>query len=173
MINTFTLANSNHTCFKGVTSWKKRSVLCLYFFVSLQFKFSVGAPSSDQALLLNSFFKMSIYISCWEGFKCSLPYRLFYGSSFFIPPHKCLLNWRQRSFPKLSQSHCTFQILESWPWPQGNLIISWSAWNTGKAFWPLINVRFRVAKIRFSQILEYRYFMHCITLANKWKEGKR
>ena len=51
-------------------------------------------------------------------------------------------------------------ILKSWPWPQaGNLIITRSAWSTGKAFWPLINVRFRVAKVRFRQILEY--FMHC------------
>ena len=32
-------------------------------------------------------------------------------------------------------------------------------------------VRFRVAKVRFSQILEY--FMHCITLAKERKEGKR
>ena len=30
--------------------------------------------------------------------------------------------------------------------PQGNLIITRSAWNTGKAFRPLINVRFRAAK---------------------------
>ena len=43
----------------------------------------------------------------------SLPRRLFQGSSFFIPPHKRLLNQRQHSFPKLSQSHGTFQILES------------------------------------------------------------
>ena len=101
----------------------------------------------------------------------SLPRRRFYGSSSFIPPHKRLLNRKQHSFPKLSQSHCTFQILESWPWPQGNLIITRSALNTGKAFWPLINVRFRAAKIRFSQILEYS--MHCITLAKERKEGKR
>ena len=100
-----------------------------------------------------------------------LPCRHFQGSSFFIPPNKRLLNWRQHSFPMLSQSHCTFQILESWPWPQGSLIITWSARNTGKAFWPLINVRFRAAKIRFSQILEYS--MHCITLAKERKEGKR
>ena len=73
--------------------------------------------------------------------------------------------------PSLSQSHCTFQILESWPWPQGNLIITRSAWNTGKAFWPLINIRFRAAKVRFSQILEYS--MHYITLATERKEGKR
>ena len=31
-------------------------------------------------------------------------------------------------------------------------------------------VRFRVAKVRFSQILEYS--MHCITLAKERKEGK-
>ena len=29
-----------------------------------------------------------------------------------VPPHKRLLNRRQHSFPMLSQSHCTFQILE-------------------------------------------------------------
>ena len=92
-----------------------------------------------------------------------------HAGDFF--PHKRLLNRRQLSFPKLSQSHCTFQILESWPWPQVDLIITRSAWNTGKAFWPLINVRFRAAKVRCSQILEY--FMHCITLANERKEGKR
>ena len=40
-----------------------------------------------------------------------------------LVPHKCLLHWEQHSFAKLSQSHCTFQILESWPWPQGNPII--------------------------------------------------
>ena len=36
------------------------------------------------------------------------------------PSYKRLVNREQHSFPKLSQSHCTFQILESWPWPQGN-----------------------------------------------------
>ena len=71
----------------------------------------------------------------------------------------------QHFFSTLSKSHCTFQILESWPWLQGNLIITWSVWNTGKAFWPVINVRFRVAKIRFSQILEYS--IPCITLGKK------
>ena len=65
-----------------------------------------------------------------------------------------LLNWKQHSFPMLSQSHCTFLILESWPWPKGNLIITWSARNTGKAFWPVRNVRFRAAN-RLSQISEY------------------
>ena len=60
-----------------------------------------------------------------------------------------------------------------WPSPQGNLIITRSAWNTGKAFWPLINVRFRAAKVRFSQILEY--VMRCITLAKDslLSEGKK
>ena len=76
--------------------------------------------------------------------------------------------WKQHSFPMLSQAHCTFQILENWPWPQGNLMITRSARNTGKAFWPLISVRFRAAKIRFSQILEYS--MHCITLAKERKD---
>lgn len=58
-------------------------------------------------------------------------------------------------FPNIVKSHCTFQILESWPWPQGYLIITRSAWNTGKTFKPPINVRFRAAKITFDQILEY------------------
>ena len=97
--------------------------------------------------------------------KLSLSHWRFSESWFFISPHKQLLNRRQHSFPTPSQSHYTFQILESWPWLQGNLIITRSAWNTGKAFWPLINVRFRAAKIRFSQILEYS--MHCITLGKK------
>ena len=164
----FTLGNSNHTCFKGVTSWEKGvSSLSLLF---CQCPVQIQCPSSDQALLLHFFFKILIYISCWP-FKCSLPHRLFYGSLFFIPTHKRLLNQRQHPFSKLSQSHCTFQILESWPWPQGNLIITRSARNNGKAFWPLINVRFRVAKVRFSQILEYS--KHCITLAKERKEGKR
>ena len=78
--------------------------------------------------------------------------------------------WKQHSFPMLSQAHCTFQILENWPWPQGSLIITRSARNNGEAFWPLITVRFRAAKIRFSQILEY--CTHCITLAKERKEGK-
>ena len=97
----------------------------------------------------------------------SLPHRRFWGSSSFVPPHKRLLNWVQHFFPKLSQSHCTFQILESWPWPQGNLIITRSAWNTGKSFFPLKNVRFWAAEIRFSQILEHS--KHCITLAKERK----
>ena len=103
--------------------------------------------------------------------KSSLPRRRFYGSSSFIPPHKRLLNRKQHSFPKLSQSHCTFRILEGWPWPHGNLIITRSAWNTGKAFWLLINVWFWAAKVRFSQILDCS--IHCITLATERKEGKR
>ena len=110
-----------------------------------------------------------IFHFIWEF--SSLPRRRLRGSSFFIPPHKHLLNRRRYSFPKLGQSHCTSQILESWPWPWGNLIFTRSAWNTGKAFWPLINVRFRAAKIRFSQILQYS--MYYITLAKERKEGKR
>ena len=52
------------------------------------------------------------------------------------------------SFPKLSQSRCTFQIPESWPWPQGNSIITRSAWNFEKPSWPLIiNVRLGEAKV--------------------------
>ena len=43
----------------------------------------------------------------------SLPRRRFQGSSYFFPPHKRLLNRGQHSFPTLSQSRCTFQILES------------------------------------------------------------
>ena len=101
----------------------------------------------------------------------SLPRRRFRGSSSFIPPHKRLLNRKQLSFPKPSQFRCTFQFLEIWPWPQGYPIITRSAWNTGNTLWPLINVRLRVAKVRFSQILEY--FVHCITLDKVRKEGKR
>ena len=44
-------------------------------------------------------------------------------------------------------------------------------WNTGKALWPLLNVRLTIAKVIFGQILEYS--LHCITLAKEKKEGKR
>ena len=61
------------------------------------------------------------YISWWEFFKqtlanrfCvdvmdSLQRRRFKGIWYFVS----LLNQEQHSFPKLSQSHCTFQILDS------------------------------------------------------------
>ena len=55
---------------------------------------------------------------------------------------------RTKFLLKLNQSLCNFQILESWPWPRANPIIARPAWNTGKALWPLINVRFRATKIR-------------------------
>ena len=42
----------------------------------------------------------------------SLSRRHLWGSSYFVPPHKYLRNQEQHSFPKLSQSHCTFQTLE-------------------------------------------------------------
>ena len=45
-------------------------------------------------------------------FWSSLPCRCFSGSSYFVPSHKCLVNWEQHSCPIVSQSHCTFQILE-------------------------------------------------------------
>ena len=69
------------------------------------------------------------------------------------------------------QWHCTFQILESWPWPQGNPIITRYAWKTRKALWTLIDVRLKAAKVRFSQFLEYSD--HCITSAKERREGKR
>ena len=69
------------------------------------------------------------------------------------------------------QWHCTFQILESWPWPQGNPIITRYAWKTRKALWTLIDVRLKAAKVRFSQFLEYSE--HCITSAKERREGKR
>ena len=103
---------------------------------------------------------------------CScLPRRRFKGSSSFITARKRLLNREQHSFPKLSQSNCTFQILDSWPWPQSYPIITRSARNTAKALWPLINVRLIAAKVRFSQILDYS--VHYTTLAKERKEGKR
>ena len=58
--------------------------------------------------------------------------------------------------------------METWPRPLGYPIITRSAWNTGKALWPLLNVRLTIAKAIFGQILEYS--LHCITLA---KEKKR
>ena len=88
-------------------------------------------------------------------------HRGYQGISSFIPHHKRLLNREQHSFPKLSQSHCTFQIVETWPWPLGYPIITRSAWNTGKALWPPLNVRLTIAKVIFGQILEYS--LHCIT----------
>ena len=42
----------------------------------------------------------------------SLLRRHLWGSSYFVRPHKYLRNQEQHSFPKLSQSPCTFQILE-------------------------------------------------------------
>ena len=65
----------------------------------------------------------------------------------------------------------TFQIVETWPRPLGYPIITRSAWNTGKALWPLLNVRLTIAKVIFGQILEYS--VHCITLTQGKKEGKR
>ena len=87
------------------------------------------------------------------------------------PSHKRLLNREQHSFPKCTQSHCTFQSLEGWTWPQDNPIITRSAWNTGKALWPLINVRLGAEKVRFSQILEYS--VHCINLSEGKKRRKK
>ena len=55
--------------------------------------------------------------------------------------------------------------METWPWQLGYPIITRSAWNTGKALWPLLNVRLTIAKVIFGQILEYS--VHCITLARK------
>ena len=74
----------------------------------------------------------------------SLLRRRFQGSSYFDPSHKRLLHRGQHSFPKLSQTHCTFQIPQSWPWPR-------SACNFEKPSWPLINVRLRAEKVRFTQ----------------------
>ena len=109
----------------------------------------------------------------------SLPCRRFYGSSYFVPPHKRLLNRRQHSFPTLSQSRCTFQILESWPWLQGNPITTRSAWNFEnlKPSWPLINVRLRAAKVRFTHHASHQasknnvHLSECYVLSRKiWKD---
>ena len=53
----------------------------------------------------------------------------------------------------------------------GNPIITRSARNTGKALWPLINVRLRAEKVRFSQILEYS--VYCINLSEGKKRRKK
>ena len=71
----------------------------------------------------------------------------------------------QHSFPKLTQSYCTFQIVETWPWPLGYPIITRSAWNTGKGLWLPLNDRLTIAKVMFGQILEYS--VHSITLARE------
>ena len=97
----------------------------------------------------------------------SLSCRHLWGSSYFVPPHKYLRNQEQHSFPKLSQSHCTFQTLEGSQWLQGNLIITWSVWNTGNALWPLINVRLTAAKVRFSQDFRILCALHNLS------EGKK
>ena len=98
----------------------------------------------------------------------SLPRRHFQRSSFFIPPLKHLPTEDNIPFPSLANHIIlTFQILESWPWPQGNLIITRSAWNTWKAFWPLINDRFRAAKVRFSQYLRIFHALHNLSERKK------
>ena len=103
---------------------------------------------------------------------------IFMGACISSLPTNTWANRKQHSFPKVSQSHlltylltCTFQILESWPWLQGNPIITWSAWNTGKALWPLLNVRLRAAKVRCCQILEYS--VNCITFSKGKKRRKK
>ena len=105
-------------------------------------------------------------------FNPSFPCRCFYGSSCFVPPHKRLLNRGQHSFPTLSQSCCTFQILESWPWPQGNPIITRSAWNFKKPSWPLINVSLRAAKVRFTQS-DFRILCALHNLSERKKRRKK
>ena len=87
------------------------------------------------------------------------------------PPPKAWATENRHSFPKCTQSHCTFQSLEGWTWLQGNPIINRSARNTGKALWPLINVRLRAEKVRFSQILEYS--VYCINLSEGKKRRKK
>ena len=69
--------------------------------------------------------------------------------------------------PSTENNIPTLQILEDWPWRQANPIITPSAWNTGKAWWPLINARLGAAKVRLSQTLEYS--VHCITLEKERK----
>ena len=107
---------------------------------------------------------------CWVN--SSLPHRRFFGSSCFVPPHKCLLNWGQHSFPTLSQSRCTFQILESWPCPQGNPITTRSAWDFENPSWPLINIRLRAAKVRFTQS-HFRIFHVLHNLSEGKKRRKK
>ena len=68
------------------------------------------------------------------------------------------------SFPNLA-NHIVLSKL--WK-PLGYPIITRSAWNTGKALWPLLNVRLTIAKVIFGQILEYS--VHCITLAKEKKK---
>ena len=86
-----------------------------------------------------------------------------------VPPHKRLLNRGQHSFPKLSQSRCTFQIPESWPRPQVYPIITPSAWNFEKPSWPLINLRLRAAKVRFTQS-DFRVYLRAL---HNLSEGKK
>ena len=73
-------------------------------------------------------------------------------------------------FPSLANHIVPSKFWKVDLWPHGNLIITRSAWNTGKPLWPL-DVRLRAARVRFSQILEYS--VCCTTLAKESKEGKR
>ena len=88
------------------------------------------------------------FSSSTKSMEISLTHRRFEESSYFVPPHKRLLNSEQHSFHTLSQSHFTFQILEGWPRPQGNPIITRSARNSEKA---LISFSLRAAKLWFTQ----------------------
>ena len=73
-------------------------------------------------------------------------------------------------FPSLANHIVPSKFWKVDLWPHGNPIITRSTEDTGKPLWPLINVRLKAAKVRFSKILEYS--VHCITLAKESKEGK-
>ena len=109
------------------------------------------------------------FSSSTKSMEISLTHRRFEESSYFVPPHKRLLNPEQHSFHTLSQSHFTFQILEGWPRPQGNPIITRSARNSEKALIVLDSERQNFDLL--NQLLEYS--VQCITLAKERKEGKR
>ena len=57
-------------------------------------------------------------------------------------------------FPSLANHFVAFQILESWPWPQGNPITTCSAWNTRKALRPLVNVRLPSGKSKIKVLVK-------------------
>ena len=76
---------------------------------------------------------------------------IFRGAQLSSSPTNACSAENNIPFPSLANH---FALSKFWPWTQGNAITQ-SAWNTGKAFWPLINVRFRAAKVRFSPCTAY------------------
>ena len=111
------------------------------------------------------------YFKCHRVYFVASPAGLFRGARLSSLATNACSTENNIPFPSLAN-----HIVLSKSWKVDlNLTVIWQlldlTWNTWRAFWPLINVRFRAAKVRFSQILEYS--IHCKTLAKERKEGKR